>query len=162
MEIKIEKVKLEEIPEVKKLLSETWIDTYGSFLSPETIQKVTSVWHDPKLLAQQAENPNIFFGVAKDNEKLVGLITIRRLDNDTIMMNRLYVHPKYQRKGIGSKLAAEALKVFPNASKMRLEVEEKNGKGHSFYVKQGFQEIERKIDKVDNEEMRVIVMEKGL
>ena len=56
----------------------------------------------------------------------------------------------------------EALKVFPNANRMRLEVEEKNEKGHSFYVKQGFKEIQKKIDKVENEEMRIIVMEKEL
>ena len=160
--ITIERVKVEDVPEVKQLLSETWIDTYGSFLSLETIQKVTSTWHDPKLLAEQAQNPDIFFALAKNEGRKVGLITISKIDKDTLMMNRLYVHTNFQRQGIGSKLVEQALKVFPNAKKMRLEVEEENRKGLAFYLKQGFKEVERKQEKVEGETMNVIVMEKDL
>lgn len=161
--ITIHKVKLEEISEVKELLSHTWKDTYGSFLSSETIDKIISSWHDPKLLANQAQNPDIFFGVAK-NEKgeIVGLVTVRKIDNETLMMYRLYVHRDYQRQGIGKKLMNEAINIFPQTKKLRLEVEEQNNKGLSFYLKQGFKEVERKDNKVENETMKVIVMEKEI
>jgi hypothetical protein len=67
-------------------------------LSPQTIQKVTSLWHDPERLAEQAQNPDIFFGAAKEEGKIVGLVTAASIDKNTIMVFRLYVHPSYQRR----------------------------------------------------------------
>jgi ribosomal protein S18 acetylase RimI-like enzyme len=43
-----------------------------------------------------------------------------------------------------------------------LEVEEENKKGVSFYYKQGFSEVERKVDNIEGEQMTTIVMEKTL
>ena len=161
--ITIEKVTAEDIPEVKQLLSYTWKDTYGSFLSEKTIEKVTVVWHNPELLKSQAENAAIYFAVAKDeNRKIVGLITVRRIDENSVHMGRLYVHPEAQRQGIGSQLFTTALKEFPNTKVVRLEVEEENKKGVSFYCKQGFREVERIIDEIEGEQLKSIVMEKKL
>src|SRR5918992_501808 len=135
--ITIYKVQQEDISEVKQVLSHTWKDTYGSFLSDKTIEKVTTVWHDPEALKAQAMNPEIYFAVAKEEGKIVGLITTRKIDDVTIFMNRLYIHPDYQRQGIGSKLFDSSLEAFPNAKVVRLEVKEENKKGLSFYLKQG-------------------------
>jgi ribosomal protein S18 acetylase RimI-like enzyme len=163
MMITIEKVTAKDIPEVKQLLSYTWKDTYGSFLSAKIIEKVTTVWHNPEALRSQAENTAIYFAVAKDeNRKIVGLITVGRFDKESLHLGRLYVHPEAQRQGIGSQLLTAALKAFPNTKVMRLEVEEENKKGVSFYHKQGFIEIERKLDEVEGEKMISIVMEKTL
>src|SRR5436190_11303233 len=118
--ITIEKVTTEDIPEVKQLLSYTWKDTYRSFLSAKTIEKVTTVWHNPEALKSQAENPAIYFAIAKDETgKIVGLITIGRIDEQRIHMWRLYVHPEAQRQGIGSQLLVTAFKEFPNAKVIR-------------------------------------------
>ena len=38
---------VDEVQEIKKVLSETWIDTYGPFLPAEVIEKVTTLWHRP-------------------------------------------------------------------------------------------------------------------
>src|SRR5690348_14012152 len=97
--ITIDRVKIEEIPEVKQLLRLTWEDTYGGFLSPQIIEQYTSVSHDPKLLIQQAEDKNTFFGVAKsETGKIVGLATVQRIDDELVMMHRLYIHPGFQRQ----------------------------------------------------------------
>ncbi len=52
--IRIERARLDDVPEVQKGLSETWRATYSSFLSEATINKVTSVWHRPDRLAVEA------------------------------------------------------------------------------------------------------------
>ena len=159
----VQRAKVEEIQEIKRVLSDTWIDTYGSFLSQDTIQKVTTVWHDPQLLASQVQNPDIFFGVAKDESNtILGLVTVRKQDDDTVVVGRLYVNPQYQRKGIGSKLLEESIIAFPGTRRLRLEVEKQNEKGLSFYQKQGFREISRKEEKVEDETLEVIEMEKQL
>jgi ribosomal protein S18 acetylase RimI-like enzyme len=161
--ITIHKVQQADIPEVKYVLSHTWKDTYGSFLSEKTIDKVTTIWHDPEALASQAQHPDTYFAIAKDTSgKIVGLITVRKIDDKAIFMNRLYIHPDHQRQGIGSKLYESAIKNFPTAKVMRLEVEEENKKGLSFYLKQGFREVERKIDEIEGETLKTIVMEKTL
>jgi ribosomal protein S18 acetylase RimI-like enzyme len=150
----IEKATLEDISEVKQLLSYTWKDTYGSFLEAQTIEKVTTVWHHPEALKSQAEDPDTYFAVAKDeNRKIVGLITVGRIDKKRVHMARLYVHPEAQRQGIGHQLLTAALKAFPNTEVVRLEVEEKNRKGVSFYNKQGFREVERRIVDIEGEQM---------
>ena len=161
--ITIERVTAEDIPEVKQLLSETWADTYSGILSPQTIQTVTTAWHAPHLLAQQAQNPDLFFAVAKDEHgKHLGLITIGKTDPDALMLYRLYVHPAFQRQGIGSKLVDAALIEFPAAKKMQLEVEADNKKGIAFYLKSGFKEIARRDETIEGEVLKVIVMEKLL
>ena len=159
----IEKVQPDDVLEVKQLLSETWIDTYSGILSPQTIQKVTTAWHAPHLLAAQAQKLGLFFAVAKDeNGRKLGLITARRVDDDTLMLHRLYVHPNFQRQGTGSRLLDAALTEFPTAKTMRLEVEEENKKGYTFYLKQGFRDIDKKTETVEGEVLKIIVMEKSL
>ena len=105
----VQKVALDEIPQVKKLLSYTWSDTYGNFLSKRTIEKVTAVWHHPENLKAQAQNPDIYFATAQDETgKIVGLVTGRKISDDTLFMKRLYVHPRHQRQGIGKQLLEDS------------------------------------------------------
>jgi ribosomal protein S18 acetylase RimI-like enzyme len=161
--ITVQRANLENVQEIKQVLSETWIDTYGSFLSQETIKQVTTVWHDPGRLAAQIQNPEIYFGVAKDETgTILGLVTARKQEADTVVIDRLYVSPPYQRKGIGRELLEESNLAFPGTSRLLLEVEEQNEKGLSFYRKQGFKEISRREQRVGDEALMVIEMEKHL
>jgi ribosomal protein S18 acetylase RimI-like enzyme len=161
--VTIQRAKVKEIQEIKQVLSETWIDTYGSFLSQYTIQRVTTIWHNPKLLAAQVQNPDVFFGVAKDERNtILGLVTARKQGDDTLVIDRLYVSPQYQRKGIGSKMLEESINAFPGVRRLLLEVEVQNKKGLLFYRKQGFKEKSRKEQKVEDEILMVIEMEKQL
>jgi GNAT superfamily N-acetyltransferase len=145
------------------VLSDTWVDTYGSFLSEKIIQKVTSVWHDPNLLASQIRNPEFFFAVAKDERAaILGLATARKLGDDTVLINRLYVHPQFQRRGIGEMLLNTSISAFPDTKRVRLEVEEQNQKGLAFYLKQGFKEIGRNEENVEGETLKVVEMEKRI
>ncbi|MGE5328353.1 MAG: GNAT family N-acetyltransferase [Deltaproteobacteria bacterium] len=161
--LKIKKVEAEDISEVKKLLTETWIDTYGSILSKEAIEKVTSVWHEPTKLERQANDENIIFNVAVDDyQQMVGLITIAKNDGDIADLLRLYVLPDKQRQGIGKLLLDNALTQLGLYKKLRLEVEEKNEKGKAFYTKIGFRTIDTNIENVEGEELNTIIMEKAL
>lgn len=78
------------------------------------------------------------------------------------MLYRLYVHPAYQRQGIGEKLLQAGRTAFPDASSMRLEVEAQNHIGRSFYRKQGFRELGTKAEHVGTERIAVIELEQAL
>jgi ribosomal protein S18 acetylase RimI-like enzyme len=163
MTITVQKVTLDDIPQVQKLLSDTWSDTYGSFLSQSTIEKVTAVWHHPDHLKVQAQNPAIYFATAQDETgTIVGLVTVRKISADTLFMQRLYVHPRHQRQGIGTHLLEAAITAFPAGKKLQLEVEAENKKGVGFYQKHGFRELHRKEAHIEGEILHIIIMEKVL
>ena len=75
-------------------------------------------------MALEAQDPAIYFAVARDDRgTIAGLTTVRHVDSDTLFMSRLYVHPAHQRRGIGARLLNEAICAFPGAKIVRLEVE---------------------------------------
>lgn len=159
----ISKVKEQDILEVKKLLRETWENTYGSWLTQETINKITSVWHDPKNLLKQAQDKNTYFAVAKNEQKkIVGIITARKIDQKLIFLDRLYIDSDWQGRGIGTKLFEEVIKTFSKFKIIRLEIEKPNKKARKFYEKIGFKSIGEKDDAFEGEVMRVVVMEKKI
>ncbi len=160
--IAIHKARIEEVLEIKRVLSETWTDTYVGIYSQEAIDYITSKWHTPENLTMQINNPDIYFGIAKDNGQMIGLVTARKLDNHTIMMQRLYIKSSYHRQGIGTQLILEAIKSFPQTTKLKLEVEEQNKKALAFYKKCGFKETRRKEEKVGEYTMPTIEMEKDI
>ena len=161
--ISIEHANVKDVLEIKQVLSETWRATYNSFLSQATINKVTSVWHNPDQLAAEIQNPNIYFGVAKSKDgAIIGLITVRKISDDTAVLSRLYILPQYQRQGIGRQLLQAGITAFPTIRTIRLEVEENNQSAYTFYHNHGFRETESKEERVEGEVIKVKVMEKQI
>lgn len=152
---------LNDAAAIQKLLRETWKDTYGDHLSQATLDEVYQNWQSIEFLTRQIENPNLYFPLVKEGDELVGLSTTY-MPEDTIMMFRLYVAPRHQRKGIGGLLLNKVIEHFQGAKKIQLHVEAMNPKGQSFYKKHGFVELKRGEEKIGNEVIEVIVMEKQL
>ncbi len=152
-----------EVQEIKQVLSETWIDTYGPFLPLEVIQKITSLWHSPETLGAEIKNERVFFNVARNEQgEIVGLLTAGRPSEDTVVIGRLYVLPGHQRQGIGGKLLDACTAAFPGVRTLRLEVEAQNEKGMAFYRKLGFRENSRKVEELEEMSLTVVEMEKKL
>lgn len=159
--LQVVRATLNDAPAIQKLLRETWQDTYGDYLSPETLDEVYRNWQSIDFLSQQIENPGFYFPLAKANDELAGLATTY-MPEDTIMMFRLYVSPRHQRQGIGELLLNRVIEHFQGAKKIQLHVEVMNPKGRSFYVKHDFREIKRVEEKIGNEVLDLILMEKQL
>ena len=161
--ISVHRARVEEIKEIRQVLSETWIDTYSVFMPIEVIQRVTALWHKPETLAAEIENPNVYWSVAKDEQNaILGLVTALRLVGQTVTIGRLYVSPTHQRRGIGAILMNACIAAFPGVHTLSLEVEAQNAKGLSFYRKQGFKEIARKEHTIEDITLMTIEMEKRL
>ena len=64
-------------------------------------------------------------------------------DSDTVQLHQLYVHPDFQRMGVGRDLFAELETCFPDAKRMRAEVEPKNAVAIAFYEAHGFTPVGR-------------------
>ena len=161
--ITIDELRVNEIAETQELLKFTWVDTYSSFLSQEIVQKMTEFLLNPELLRKEAIDLNILFLVAKDeNKKIVGLVTVLKMDNDLAQIARLYVHPDYQRRGIGLRLLNESIDRLRRFKTIRVEIEEKNKKGINFYLKQGFREVETKRELIENAILNISILERKL
>lgn len=160
----IEKAKPEEILEIKQLLKDTWVSTFGTYYSAEMIEEITSSWHDPKRLSEQIQNPDCYFAVARDNAgRIMGIVTARRIENNqTLQLDRLYVLPAFQGKGIGKELLHRASHAFEGVATIFLDVEAKNTKAIEFYKKQGFEEYDESEETIGDKSFKVIEMKKNL
>ena len=158
----IERATAEDVDRIKQVLGETWIATYADHLSRSTIEQVTTHWHDPKLLQSQIEKPGDFFAVAKDDGTIIGLITVIAMSRDELYLPRLYVHPEYQARGIGTRLLNEAIASYPDAALIRLEVEQQNANGHAYWRSQKFVDTGMSIEQVGTDRLSVISMERRL
>lgn len=87
-----------------------------------------------------------------------------RLTHDGTIINiqRLHVLPPYQRQGVGSKFIQEAIKVFPEAVGIDLEVERRNRQAYTFYKKHGFKEVGEKVFEVKGIRIPCVIMEKAI
>jgi ribosomal protein S18 acetylase RimI-like enzyme len=157
----IERAATRDVLAIKDVLRETWHDTYASLLSKTAIETLTSQWHAPELLAEQLQNPEIYFAVARAGEVVAGVVTARK-QGDAIVVDRLYVRPQYQRRGIGRQLLESSYRVFRGAKRVRLSVEAENEKGVAFYAKQGFRETARNFEDVAGARLENVVMERPL
>lgn len=154
---------VEEVKEIKQVLSETWIHTYSLFLPGDVIHKITSLWHSPEGLAAEIEDERVCFSVAKDEHgAILGLVTAGRPSDEVVYIGRLYVLPGHQRKGIGAKLLDACVTYFSGFQILRLEVEAQNEKGMAFYRKHGFRETSRKEQEVEGISLVVVEMEKKI
>ncbi|MGZ8454689.1 MAG: N-acetyltransferase family protein [Candidatus Binatia bacterium] len=158
--ITIGRARINDIQGIKAVLAATWVDTYASFLSESSIARVTAEWHSPSVLAAEIDRPSTFAGVAKSvSSEIVGMITAHS-QGELLLISRLYVLPKHQRKGIGERLMEESLRAFPQTRRVQLDVEEENPKGRAFYRKLGFKEVRVKIDDLAGTKLNSIVLEK--
>jgi ribosomal protein S18 acetylase RimI-like enzyme len=145
MSITLSPAVLTDADAIAALLKECWAATYSSFLSTRTLEDLAQQWHHPDILRRQITNPKVAFLLARtDSGILVGAGNAKLVaDGVAVDVQRLYVHPAYQRQGIGSHLLRTILAAFPKAQTIDLEVAELNGLGRAFWMKCGFRESGR-------------------
>lgn len=127
----------DDISAVCALLARTWHDTYNSILGADRVASLNHAWHAPDRLADELGQPGRAFFVAEVEGTLVGTVSVTERGDGIVWLDRLYVTPEAQGKGIGRALFGAAARAFPEASVIRLEVEEKNTRACRFYEKRG-------------------------
>ena len=133
-----------DVAAVRALLVETWHGTYDAIYGAGKVTEITDDWHSVASLKVQLAKPFSEFLVADDG-KTIGGMAFASSDQDgkTVALHQLYVHPNFQGRGIGGMLLDEIIESFHDAERLRLEVEEANGRAIAFYRAQGFVEVGR-------------------
>ena len=158
--IRIEHATVAAYDAIHRMMSETWEDTYGCYFTPAQLPEARRLWLDALPLASALADPNLFFVLAWDETALAGFIVAQLLDSNDLFLLRVYVHPAHQRRGVGTMLVNRAVTAFPNASTIRLDVEEGNARGVAFWKQQAFQETGRKPMTVAGVSISLVAMEK--
>jgi ribosomal protein S18 acetylase RimI-like enzyme len=128
---------------VSALLGRSWHATYDDIYGGEKVSELTRSWHSPAALKTQFLRPGSEFVVADDGKRIGGMAyaAMDKDEPDVAVLHQLYVEPGLTGQGIGRDLFAEVETCFPNAKRVRVEVEPKNANALRFYKGLGFQEV---------------------
>ena len=133
-----------DLAAIRVLLVETWHATYDGLYGADRVTEITDEWHSLPALKARLMEPNSEFLVADDGKEITGMAFASAVDEGgTVMLHQLYVRPQHHGRGIGGMLMDEVESCFPDASRMRLEVEEANERAVRFYLSQGFSQVGR-------------------
>ncbi len=152
-----------DLPGVSGLLRQTWHDTYDGLIGRDRVRHLSERWHSIKALGGSLENAAALFLIAEHNGNLAGHALATPSDDGVVLLNRLYVLPKAQGRGIGRQLLRRIETQFAHAPCIRLDVERDNARAIRFYEKQGFIAVDRRNNCLDAEDgIPVVIMEKRL
>lgn len=134
-----------DLDKVRLLLHETWHATYDSLYGAAKVDELHASWHSTAVLKTRLETKGSEFVVADDGKDIGGMGYAAMAADlpRTALLYMLYVRPSAQRQGIGRDLFAELETCFPDADRMRVEVEPDNAPAIAFYKGLGFDEIGR-------------------
>lgn len=133
-----------DLAAINALLVTTWHDTYDSIYGIEKVNEINEAWHAVPLLQERIDQPNAEFVVADSGEQICAVSFASSEDDGTVVkLHQLYVLPECQGQGIGGLLLSEIMTCFPDAKRIRLEVEEANLPAIAFYQSMGFTEAGR-------------------
>lgn len=99
----------------------------------------TNYTHQPQMLEQSLAHSLAIY-VARDGEKIVGLVRLVGDGFSSVFVQDLIVLPTYQRQGIGSDLMKEALGDFKDAYQVQLATDQTE-KTLGFYRSLGFETL---------------------
>lgn len=99
----------------------------------------TNYTNQPQMLAQ-ALSHSLAIYLARDGEKIVGLVRLVGDVFSSVFVQDLLVLPSYQRQGIGSSLMKQALADYKDAYQVQLATDESE-KTLGFYRSLGFETL---------------------
>ncbi len=129
-----------EMVVVREIAQITWPITYREILSSEQLDYMFEWMYNLETLQNQVEEGQLFY-VLKENGKPLGFIGLELLTTkkNEIKIQKIYVLPYNQGKGVGRKLIEKAIEIAQESGieNVILNVNRFN-KAVSFYQKIGF------------------------
>ncbi len=153
MNITISKIKPEDALGVREVLRDTWIATYPNeelgITEADIADSYKDLFTEESIEKYQERIRNfpdsIQTFVAKDGDRIVGVCRVI-IENDSNELKMLYVHPKFQGKGIGKALWEESKKLFNENNRIFVNVATYNNQAIKFYEKLGFKDTGKRFE----------------
>ncbi len=128
-----------QIPEVAELARTVWQATYRDIISQAQIDQMLAERYASESLEAYLDADDRWFEVALLDERLAGFCACERY-GDEYKLDKLYIHPQAQRRGVGARLIASAAgrgKTLGYPA-MILAVNKRNAQAIAAYRKHGF------------------------
>ena len=102
-------------------------------------------WSDERVL--EVLHGDVIF-VARERGQLAGSVALSREENETIVIEQLFVAPGHEGRGVGHSLLAyaEGYAIAERARSLRIVVEQDNRPARSFYRRSGFLPVESELE----------------
>ena len=102
-------------------------------------------WSDERVL--EVLHEDVIF-VAREQGQLAGSVALSPEENETIVIEQLFVAPGHEGRGVGRRLLAyaEGYAISEQARSLRIVVEQDNRPARSFYRRSGFLPVESELE----------------
>ncbi len=145
---KAEKDNLEEILELQYLAYQSEAKLFGNMDIPPLKQTIEEVYDEFQ--------KGVILKAVDDRGVIIGSVRAYQ-GGGTVYIGKLMVHPKMQKKGIGTKLLLEIENEYPN-QRYELFTSTRSERNIALYQKLGYKIFD---EKQVTEELRFVYMEKG-
>ena len=141
MEILIRPWRKEDFPAVRRILWESWIAAYRTFIPEEDLRTYLEATYRIDSLRRLYESPLVhgFIGEADGRRQVTRGRSFDRKEN-RLYLASLYLRPDFQGKGIGGRrpTAAEEKALSYNLRELWVGVMVRNDTARRWYEKRGF------------------------
>ncbi|WP_026890781.1 GNAT family N-acetyltransferase [Lacrimispora aerotolerans] len=171
MKVYIKKANYENAEELREIGIETFVDTFESQNSPESIKEyIEKAFSKQKLIKELEDKSTEFYFIFYNNE-MAGYLKVNtgdsqteKMGNETLEIERIYIRKKYQRKKLGEQLIQKAIEIAKVQYKKEvwLGVWEENHDALAFYERMGFCPIGSHAFFMGEEEQTDLILVKNL
>jgi GNAT superfamily N-acetyltransferase len=147
----LQRLTADDIDAVSTLARIVWQATYPALISQAQIDAMLADRYAPERIREQLDDPRHAWRVARQSHALVGFAHAM-LDKSGCKLDKLYVHPTQQRRGIGAALLQEIAgwARVQQAGRLWLQVNRGNTRAIRAYEKYGFHIVESCVFDIGN------------
>ncbi len=140
----IRQATLTDLPLIYSLADITFRDTYREILSPEQMEYMMEWMYSPENLRKQVEEEGHVYFIAYLDGEICGYLSVQQQDADLFHLQKIYILPTFQGKGVGGYLFDQAIayirRIHPTPCLMELNVNRGN-KAIQFYERKGMRKL---------------------
>ncbi|MGL5787183.1 MAG: GNAT family N-acetyltransferase [Bacteroidales bacterium] len=132
---------LNDLETIRQLAYSTFPQTYEKILTQEQSNYMMEMMYSTPNLQKQITEENQIFYLAISNKVPCGYFSIQRGEENKVILQKLYLHPSFQNKGIGKQIMDQVVRAainhFKECQYLKLYVNRMN-KAKEFYLRYGF------------------------
>lgn len=171
MEISITKIKENEIAALQEIGKKTFSETFSENNTEESMVQYLETSFATEKLTAEVNDENSEFYLARIDHNVIGYLKLNTGSSQTeikgenaLEIERIYVSKDFHGKKVGQALYDKAIVIAKekNVDYVWLGVWENNLRAIGFYKKNGFQEFDKHIFRLGNEEQTDIMMKLDL
>lgn len=166
-EIEVKQVTLNDIEQLQEIGRKTFYETFSAGNTEENMKKYLEEGFSKEKLTTELSNPSSQFYFATLGTDVIGYLKLNvgqsqteLKDEAALEIERIYVLKEFHGKKVGQILYEKAMEVARqrNAHYVWLGVWEENPRAINFYKKNGFEEFDKHIFKLGDDEQTDIMM----